>query len=75
MCELLQLQIHDSPSDGMTADVFAAMNHVTLDIIGLAGAVPSIYFPTSCHYLLVVGLERPLTRRLCNFSLRVWIQL
>lgn len=37
MCELWESQIHDSPSDGMSIDVLAAMNRVTLDIIGLAG--------------------------------------
>ena len=37
MCDLWQSQIHDSPSDGVTTDVLIAMNHVTLDIIGLAG--------------------------------------
>lgn len=40
MCELWQWQIHDSPSDGVTMDVLAAMNRVTLDIVGLAGEVP-----------------------------------
>jgi len=37
MCELWLSQIHDSSSDGMTTDVLAAMNRVTLDIVGLAG--------------------------------------
>ena len=39
MCELWQSQIYDSPSDGMTTDVLAAMNRVTLDIVGLAGEI------------------------------------
>lgn len=37
MCELWESQIHDSPSGGVTMDVLAAMNRVTLDIVGLAG--------------------------------------
>ena len=40
MCELWQSQIYDGPSDSMTTDVLAAMNRVTLDIIGLAGKMP-----------------------------------
>jgi len=37
MCELWLSQIHDNSSDGMTTDILAAMNRVTLDIVGLAG--------------------------------------
>lgn len=37
MCELWESQILDSPSDGVTMDILAAMNRVTLDIVGLAG--------------------------------------
>lgn len=37
MCELWLSQIDDSRSDGLTTDVLAAMNRVTLDIVGLAG--------------------------------------
>ena len=40
MCDVWQSQIHDSPSDGVTTDVLAAMNRVTLDIVGLAGEIP-----------------------------------
>ena len=54
MCELWQTQIHDSPSDGVTMDVLAAMNRVTLDIVGLAGEVSvNLSFPMSCCYALV----------------------
>ena len=37
MCEVWQSQIYESTSDGVTTDVLAAMNRVTLDIVGLAG--------------------------------------
>ena len=46
MCELWQSQIYDSPSDGVTADVLAAMNRVTLDIVGLAGEAPFDFPPS-----------------------------
>ena len=36
MCDIWQSQIHKSMSDGVT-DVLAAMNRLTLDIVGLAG--------------------------------------
>ena len=46
MCELWQSQIYDSSSDGVTADILAAMNRVTLDIVGLAGETsPSLPRP------------------------------
>lgn len=60
MCELWQSRIHDSSSDGVTEDVLAAMNRVTLDIVGLAGEVPSCYYEPSW-----IGI---LTLRLCFFS-------
>lgn len=44
MCELWQSQVHDSSSDGVTMDVLAAMNRVTLDIVGLAGEVSPLNF-------------------------------
>ena len=68
MCELWQSQIHDSPSDGVTTDVLAAMNRVTLDIVGLAGEAPT---PTSCHYapVWIVGLEPPDIETCLLFSL------
>ena len=37
MCDLWETQIHDSSSDGVEMDILAAMNRVTLDIVGLAG--------------------------------------
>ena len=40
MCDLWQSHILDSSSDGVKMDVLAAMNRVTLDIVGLAGMVP-----------------------------------
>ena len=40
MCDVWQSQIHNSPSDGVTTDVLAVMNRVTLDIVGLAGQTP-----------------------------------
>ena len=77
MCDVWQSQIHDSPSDGVTTDVLAAMNRVTLDIVGLAGETP-----------FDLSLPRPvITRRLdcwigvpdsgpmLLFFSRVWIQL
>jgi len=45
MCELWESQIHDSSSDSMETDVLAAMNRITLDIIGLAGGVPHFLGP------------------------------
>jgi hypothetical protein len=50
MCEIWDSQIHDSTSDGLTTDVLAAMNRVTLDIVGLAGGCLS--FLTPCHHTL-----------------------
>lgn len=41
MCEFWQSQIYDS-SSGVTADILAAMNRVTLDIVGLAGETPFV---------------------------------
>ena len=57
MCEIWQSQIHDSPSDGMMTDVLAAINHVTLDIVRLAGEI------------LAGLLDWHLARMLCSFSL------
>ena len=51
MCELWQSQIHNSPSDGVTTDVLAVMNRVTLDIVGLAG---EIFFDSSHSHALSV---------------------
>ena len=58
MCELWESQIHDSPSEGVTMDILAAMNRVTLDIVGLAGEMLYKHSVlTTCHYALVVELE------------------
>lgn len=64
MCELWQSQIHDSPSDGVTMDVLAAMNRVTLDIVGLAGEM------LLCSHILPLHACRieTLTRMLRYFS-------
>ena len=52
MCDIWHSQIHDSSSDGVTTDVLAAMNRVTLDIIGLAGkGVPLNSLPPLSHAL------------------------
>jgi hypothetical protein len=67
MCELWQTQIHDSPSDGVTTDILIAMNHVTLDIIGLAGELLRS-FSLSGQYAPVGVSDRALTWMLCSLS-------
>ena len=65
MCELWQSQIHDSTSDGVTMDVLAAMNRVTLDIVGLAGKMPLNPHALSSRVCRI----RSLTQMLCYFFL------
>lgn len=70
MCELWLSQIHDSSSDSVTTDVLAAMNRVTLDIVGLAGEMPPnlSMLPRTVVTCLSGCLIGALTRMLCCFS-------
>lgn len=74
MCELWQSQIHDSPYDGVTTDVLAAMNRVTLDIVGLAGETDvnlSLFPPT----VITRPSDRDPDSDAVLFFSRVWVQL
>jgi len=77
MCDVLQTQIHDSPSDGVTTDVLAAMNRVTLDIVGLAGEIPFRFVShiLSLRARLDCWIGVPDLEPLVLLFSRVWIQI